>query len=186
MALFKVVKCPYDLEKVKKQCIGKESPTVKARYPVEYEPIRRYCQMVDNANPLFLDPEYDKKTKYEGVICPPAMLPILASAGAMPNPWPPVDESQKPMAILKEVPAMGSAGINMSQELEFIKPVKVGDWLSSKEKVVDIYKKSIRLDPEAVWVLTETTIMNQNKEVVCVVRNLILSHRTSEELQDQK
>jgi len=73
----------------------------------------------------------------------------------------------------------------MSQNLEFLKPVRVGDRLSSKEKIVDIYQKSIRLDPEAIWVLTETTIRNQNEEVVCIISNLILSHRTPEEIQSE-
>jgi len=183
--LFKQVRGPYDLEKVKKECIGKESVTVNGRYPVEYEPIRRYCQMVDCANPLFLAPEYAKKAKYDEVICPPAMAAIFAVPGAMPEPWPPVDELQLPLAILKQVPVKGSAAINMSQNLEFLKPVRVGDRLSSKEKIVDIYQKSIRLDPEAIWVLTETTIRNQNEEVVCIISNLILSHRTPEEIQSE-
>lgn len=187
MELFKVVRGPYEFEKVKQECIGKESTIVKARYPVEYEPIRRYCQMVDNANPLFLDPDYARKTKYGGVISPPAMVPIFATTGAMPNPWPPVDESQLPLAVLKEVPVRGSAVINMSQDLEFLKPVRVGDQLSAKERVVNIYEKSIRLDPKAIWVLTETAITNQRQEVVCIIHNLMLSHRTIEEQeQDQR
>jgi len=183
MDVFKVVSGPYDFNKVREECVGKESVTVQARYPVEYEPIRRYCQMVDCANPLFLDPEYGKKSKYGEVICPPAMACILSVAGAMPNSWPPADPPQQPLGILKEIPVMGSAVINMSQDLEFFKPVRVGDRLSSKDKVVDIYKKSIRLDPEAIWVVTETTIKNQDEEVVCTVRNLVLSHRTLEEIQ---
>lgn len=166
-------------------CIGIESPIVKAKYPVEYEPIRRYCQMVDCANPLFLDPEYAKKTKYGGVICPPAMASIFAMLGATPTAWPPADDSEIPLGILKQVSVMGSGVINMSQDLEFLKPVRVGDRLSAQDKVADMYKKSIRLDPEAIWVLTETTIKNQDDEIVCLVRNLILTHRTPEEIKSQ-
>ena len=36
--------------------IGTETPIRWARYPVEHEPIRRWCHMVACDAPLFLDP----------------------------------------------------------------------------------------------------------------------------------
>jgi acyl dehydratase len=63
---------PYDIEDVRRSYIGFETAQTKGRYPVEYDAIRRHCHMVDDNNPLFLDPEYAKTTSHEGVIWPPS------------------------------------------------------------------------------------------------------------------
>ena len=54
-------KTPDEFLEEAKKMIGTETEPVRFLYPVEYEPIRRYCLMVDDDNPLFLDPEYAKR-----------------------------------------------------------------------------------------------------------------------------
>ena len=54
----------YDIEAVRAEWIGRKTPLYHGRYPVEYDPIRRYCHMVEDDNPLFLDPEYAATTKW--------------------------------------------------------------------------------------------------------------------------
>jgi acyl dehydratase len=157
-----------------RKTIGKETATVKGRYPVEYDPIRRTCHMVDDTNPLFLDPEYAKTTKYGAVICPPAMVNYFAGNGI----WPP---SEGP--VFPEVPSAGDRRINLTVEAEWFKPVKVGDQLSMKFRVADVYMKGIGLDPKAFWVVLETIITNQDGDVVCIERNIGLRHRTPEQVK---
>jgi hypothetical protein len=78
--------------------IGQETSLRWARYPVEHEPIRRWCHMVECNNPLYLDPEYAARTRLGRVVCPPLMIPIFANAGLPSRPsssgpeieWPPV------------------------------------------------------------------------------------------------
>ena len=72
---------PYDIDAVRKEWIGKRTPVNLGRYPVEYEPIRRFCHMVEDTNPLFLDPHYADTTKYVSVIVPPVMT------SAFSGPW---------------------------------------------------------------------------------------------------
>jgi acyl dehydratase len=79
-------------------------------------------------------------------------------------------------------PTRGDRLINLNQEMEFLKPVRVGDRLSRQTVVVDVYEKPIRLDPKAVWTVIETRITNQNGELVGTIRNTLLSHRTPEEV----
>ena len=50
------------------------SPEVQGRYPVEHDPIRRYCHAADITYPLFLDPEYAAQTPHERVVCPPLFI----------------------------------------------------------------------------------------------------------------
>ena len=37
----------YDIEAVRAEWIGRKAPVYHGRYPVEYDPIRRYCHMVE-------------------------------------------------------------------------------------------------------------------------------------------
>lgn len=165
----------YDIEAVRQQCIGKEFGKSQGRYPVEHDPIRRHCHMVDDRNPLFLDPDYAAKTSYGGVIAPPSgwLAMYFASLG----PWPPAFE-----ALVPVVPAPGKRIVNMSQDVVWFAAIRVGDHLSVVRRIVDVYQKAISIDPQAVWVVTESSISNQRDEMVCVVRNTLLFHRTPEEV----
>ncbi len=169
----------YDIEEVRRRYIGMETAESWGRYPVEHDPIRRHCHMVEDTNPLFLDPEYAKKTKYGAVICPPSgwLAIYFASLG----PWPPVFEPLVPI-----VPAPGKRIINLSQEVEWFQVIRVGDRLSIKRRIADVFQRPISIDPEAVWVVSELIIGNQNGELVCVVRNTLLFHRTPEEVAAEK
>lgn len=165
----------YDIEEVRRRFIGLEFAESRGRYPVEHDPIRRHCHMVEDMNPLFLDPDYARRSRWGAVICPPSgwLAMYFASLG----PWPPVFEP-----LLPVVPTPGKRIVNMAQEVEWFDVIRVGDHLSVKRRIADIYQKPISIDPEAVWVVSESIIRNQNGKVVCVVRNTLLFHRTPEEV----
>ena len=170
---------PYDIEAVQKDWIGRATEVTPGRYPVEYDPIRRFCHMVDDTNPLFLDPEFAAQTRFGGVIAPPVLVDYFAGNG----PWPPVREGPR---LMQQVPTRGDRLINMNQTMEFHRPVRVGDRISSQVVIVDVFEKPIRLDPHAVWIVFETRLTNQDGELVGVVRNTLLTHRTPEEVAAEK
>jgi acyl dehydratase len=164
----------YDIEAVRREWIGRSSAVTRGRYPVEYDPIRRHCHMVEDANPLFLDPTFAAQTSYGAVIAPPVMVDYFAGGGA----WPRATEA----APMLRPPTRGDRLINLNQTMEFFKPVRVGDYLARQTVVADIYEKPIRLDPKAVWTVIETRITNQDGELVAIIRNTLLTHRTPEEV----
>ncbi len=165
----------YNIEEVKANWIGKKTEISTGRYPVEYDPIRRHCHMVEDNNPLFLDPDIAAESQYGGVIAPPVMAGYFAGNGAWPH---------KPVRdALANVPTRGERKINMNIDWEYLLPVKIGDRLSSQRELIDIFEKPIKLDPKAVWIVTETRITNQNNETVAIGRNTLLTHRTPEEVQ---
>ncbi len=165
----------YDIEAVRRKYIGFETAKARGRFPVEYDPIRRHCHMVDDNNPLFLDAGYAKTTPHGAVLCPPSgwLALYFASLG----PWPAVFEPLFPV-----VPAPGKRIVNMSQEVQWSRRIKVGDHLSVRRRIADVYQRGISIDPEAVWIVAEAIIENQRDEVVCVIRNTMLTHRTPEEV----
>ena len=158
--------------------IGVESALSTGRYPVEYDPIRRYCHMSGDTNPLFLDPDYAKQTKYGEVICPPLMVGYFAGGG----PWPRAATDQPEPGGM---PPPGFRGINLATEGDFYRPVKVGDRLSSKRRVGDAYMKPIRLDPQAVWIVNESLIYNQDGELVAKTSGTGLRHRLRDEAENR-
>ena len=60
----------YDIEAVRAKYIGFETAKARGRYPVEHETIRRHCHMVEDTNPMFLDPKYAEGTEHGANLCP--------------------------------------------------------------------------------------------------------------------
>ncbi len=156
--------------------IGAETKPRKARYPVESDPIRRFCHMTNDDNPLYLDPDYAAKSRHGTITAPMTAIGLMAGNGI----WPPAppDPDQLPTT-----PTLGDRAINLTTEWEFYKPVKVGDHISTSQRIADIYIKPIRLDPKAFWKVSENVYRNQDGETVAIHRNIGLSHRPPEEVK---
>ncbi len=171
-----------------RQQIGTETPVRWGLYPVEHEPIRRWCHMVECANPLYLDPAYAARTRFGRVVCPPLMIPIFASLGLPSRPgasgpeidWPPAPAGQPSEEL--DPPTAGTHGINLGGTLEFRERVFVGDRLGSKKRLVDVYIKRIKIDPEAFWIVTDTLYLNQDERVVAVNRNTLIRHSDRDQI----
>lgn len=163
----------YDLETIRAEWIGRVVASSRGRYPVEYDPIRRYCHMTGDTNPLFLDPEVAAAGPHGGVVVPPPMVPYFAGKG----PWPRQERSGDSPGFTYGVPTPGGRGINLSTVWEYPQPVLVGDRLHAQTQITDIFVKAIRLDPCAVWIVTETQIWNQRDELVARGTNTVLAHR---------
>lgn len=175
-----MVATPEEMLAVAKKLIGRETELIKAAYPVEYEPIRRWCQMTEDDNPLFIDPEYAKKTKYGEVICPPFSIGTFATT--MPGYFPPPPPAASVTAGIPTTP--GQSALFLGAEWEFFKPVKVGDHLSAKKRLGDFYLKAVRFDPKATWIRTETIYYNQKGEKVAMGATLHALRRSPEEVKE--
>ena len=157
----------FDIARVKAQWEGFETPRTPGRFPVEFDPIRRHCHMVDDQNPLFL----------EQGLCPPVMVDYFASRGA----WPPGELDI--LGLIRRIPTPGDRLVNMNHEFEWFRTVKVGGRLGVSHKVVAVDVKPTRLDPMSVWIKTETRIVNERGEPVALRWNQILIHRTPEQVK---
>ena len=157
----------FDISRVKVAWEGYETPLMPGRYPVEFDPIRRHCHMVDDQNPLFLEQGF----------CPPVMVDYFASRGA----WPPGELDI--LGLIRKIPTPGDRLVNMNQEFEWFKAVKVGERLSVSHKVVSVEVKPTKLDPLSVWIKTETRIVDERGVTVALRWNQILIRRTPEQVK---
>lgn len=170
----------FDLDAVRREHVGREIGASAGRYPLEYEPIRRYCDMVEDTNPLFLDPEAARAGPHGEVVCPPALVPSFAGSGM--RPLSPGRDAGRPPGFTFGVPTPGDRGINMDVSYEFFAPVRVGNRLSAVRRIADVFVKPIKLDPVAVWIVTETEIRNEEGQRVCLQRFTTLVHRSPEQV----
>lgn len=180
-----MVKVPadqFDIDAVRAAYVGRKGQRVDGLYPVEHDPIRRHEHMCYGRNPLFLDPDYGKQTKYGDNIAPGVMADYFAGDGTWPN-WAGGDlATRAPSQTELDVPTLGDRAINLGTTWDFLKPIKIGDRLWSQPGIVDVYIKPIRIDPLAVWIINETRIYNQDDELVAISTNTGLRHRSPDEV----
>lgn len=172
----------YDLDAVRSEWIGRTVASSRGRYPVEHDPIRRYCHMVGDTNPLYLDPDEARAGPYGRVIVPLPLVPYFAGNG----PWPRHSVMRERRAASPSftygVPTPGDRGLNMNTTWTYLQPVGVGDQLRAQVVINDVFTKPVRLDPAAIWIVTLTSIRNQVDEIVMETRNTVLVHRSRAEL----
>ena len=109
-------------------------------YEVEKGAIRRFAEAVNDANPLFQDEEYARKSQYGTIIAPPGFFG-----------WPRKQARGSPLAV--DIPpeleaAFEKAGYPLSlvldggMEYEFFLPVRAGDILSAVTTVRNLRERS--------------------------------------------
>jgi acyl dehydratase len=129
-------------------------------FEVEKGHIRRFAQAIGDANHLFSDPEYARKSRYGGIIAPPTFL---------------LDKGLNRMAYLiidKKHPSTGF--LNGGIEIEYYKPMRVGDVITSVAKLVDLKEKSSSRG-KLLFLLVELTYRNQKGELVRKFRNTFIT-----------
>lgn len=160
-----------------REWVGKESEIRWGKYPVEYEPVRRWCRMVDCINPLYLDEDYAKRTRWGGTVCPPLMISQFADGdvGAA-SEWPLVP-GKRARESLPSIPANRSLGVR--RKFKFFKPVRIGDRLGSTQRVADICLRPTRFSPETFWVTTEIRCFNQHNDMVATLTRTGIRYQSS-------
>jgi acyl dehydratase len=161
----------FDIDAVRRDWVGAPLGRSVGRYPVEHDPIRRYCHMTGETNPLFLDPDAAARGPYGRVLCPPGFVYYFVDAGV----WPRVEGQPGPLP--RGVPRLGRFAVNMGIEWAFTAPVLVGDRLAADWSVEDVWVKPTRLDQKSVWIRTVGRISNQDGGDVGAWRNTVMYHR---------
>ena len=146
--------------------VGRETPPWEIH--VSALDVRRFAVATDDMNPLYIDEKFAKKSRYEGLIAEPLfyMAPLttpvaeeelredgLPHDGRFPVPPTPL-------------PRLMDGGT----EIEFFRPVRVGDTLTGRSKITDIYQKDGRSGP-LIFVERSTTYTNQSGKTVILEKS---------------
>lgn len=134
--------------------IGLEKEYAK---PIEVEKgaIHKYAKATEDNNHLYLDEKYAQSQGYPSVVAPPLFL-----CGVPPKELrPPIPENL--------------TGVHGEDDWELFRPVRAGDVISRKGKLVDITERSGRTGQMA-FLTTETNFINQHGEKVAKYRSTVI------------
>jgi acyl dehydratase len=128
-------------------------------FEIEKGHIKRFTEAIGDPNPLFSDLDYARKSRFGNIVAPPTFI---------------IDISMKKMAnklIAKKPPSTGF--LNGGIEIEYYKPIKVGDTITTTARLVDLQEKSSRRG-KLLLMLVELTYRNQREELVMKIRNTFI------------
>ena len=143
--------------------IGREVPPWTIE--VTRRDVARFAVATDDLNPLYLDEDRAKQSRHGGLIAPPLfyMAPLTE-----PVPETALRTDGLPFEGKFPVPPTPLPRLmDGGTEVEFLQPVRVGDVLTGRSQITDIYQKEGRSGP-LIFVQRETTFTNQNGEFVLI------------------
>jgi acyl dehydratase len=138
--------------------IGHETPPQRNRFPISDEMACDVADAIEDGNPLYVDPEYARRSRFGGLLCPPlATWKDIA---------PPIGYFGAGQEWHFEVPLpFDSYGLNGGSDWQFLRPAYVGAWITRQFRILDIYEKSGRSGPLVFIVRQETQTDHEGKVI---------------------
>ncbi len=135
--------------------------------------IRRYAEAIDDPNPLYWDEEYARNSRYGSIIAPPAFFGWPTKWGRR-EPLSSEDPEGGIRAALTKAGYTNPASVNAREEYDFFRPVRSGDTLAATTTIIDIRERESRTGGKMVFIVSETTFINQNGDVVAKARGTVI------------
>lgn len=161
-----------------RKLIGVEAE-VTAWDPVERGAVRRFVQAIMDPDPVYWSDEMADRTRYRGIVAPP-FYPMYGFRFPpdQPDALAPTDTDPHfhggtflPRFGLPDVPGP-ERRLNGGNEIEFYGLAKLGDRLTAKSRIEDVFQKQGRQGP-MVFVRIHIAIYNQDGQL------LLLNRQTS-------
>jgi acyl dehydratase len=127
---------------------------------VTAEEVKRYCAALGETNPLFTNEEAARKGPYGRLAAPPSFAVTFRTGRHF---W-------------EHVPRFGPRGFDAGKDVEFLRPILVGDKITLSSAVKEIYEKTGR-SGTMVFVVIRSTLKNQKGEDVAHIDHRFM-HRT--------
>jgi acyl dehydratase len=153
--------------------LGQEGPPERGGYPVSEVQIMYWCDMVEDGNPLYIDGDYARKSRHQGLIAPQIALMTwgMPRAGHWADEncperefWPPkADDAPAPLDT--QPPGVAEA-IVQSAHQTYGRVLRLGDRIYQRSELLDCSPlKETRVGP-GYFQKTLTTYYDQNDEIV--------------------
>lgn len=133
---------------------------------VDRSTIRRYAQAISDFNPLYLDDEFARQSKYGGIVAPPTYIFDVSH-----DTFAEIGEDGRD---LTRVTVPGMNAVRGGNEYEFYEPAKPGDVVNRRRKVIDIYEKEGKKAGKILFITYETTYVNQKGTVLGICRETMM------------
>ncbi len=154
--------------------IGRESAPMRAPGAIEWSDVRRYVNATGDSNPLWGAADLDGNPGRVGALAPPAMIldvlrppkgqDAIGESGG--RAFSSVGGLAGGIFIPHEV-----ARFNAETEIEWLRPLRIGDWITVRFKILDISYKDTASGP-AVFITEERKCFDQSGQPVAVIRQV--------------
>jgi acyl dehydratase len=134
----------YDRSVVGKEIFG-------GKLEVTSDAITKYCDAIDETNPIYVDSDFAKTGPYAGIIAPPGILQTAQVES-------PPDPNVK----------FGTTQFMAGSHQEYLLPIRPGDTLDAYVKVKEVYEKTGR-SGRMVFIVRQTRWANQFGENVALL-----------------
>jgi uncharacterized OB-fold protein/acyl dehydratase len=115
--------------------VGRTAPPTRSRHPVNEPMIAHFCDAMGDANPCYVDPDFASRSVHGGIVAPPALLDVWDRPGLLFT----RDGKSARTKVLDEMSEAGYDSIvAVNTELEFVRYVRPGEWLSNVETLDDV------------------------------------------------
>ncbi|MDO8567193.1 MAG: MaoC family dehydratase N-terminal domain-containing protein [Dehalococcoidales bacterium] len=137
---------------------------------VEKGAIKKFAHAIDDLNPLYLDEEYGRNSKYGSMIAPPGFFGWPTKwTGGMPV-FPKIIETLNAALTEAGYPRLLDGGV----DYEFFIPVRPGDSIAMLPKVARIAERDTK-GGKLVFSFIETSYTNQNGGLVARTRQTLIN-----------
>ena len=148
--------------------IGQEIPPERNRFPISEEMAFDLADAIQDPNPLYSDRDYAANSRFGKLLCPPLatwkdIAPSIGFFGAGQE-----SHFQVPLPF-------NSYGLNGGSDWQFLRPAYVGDWITRRFRILDIYEKQGR-SGLLVFVVRRETQTNQEGQVINLAKRVSI-HR---------
>lgn len=149
--------------------LGSSGPSL-APDAVNLPMIRHWVDALEDRNPVYLDAPFAEKTRFGGIVAPPAMLQTwtmgrpritgIAERGGAAEEIPP----DSPLGLLAQAGYTGTLATN--SELEFERYLRLGDWLESSTLLESMSDQKITALGRGYFVTWVNTYSDADSAVV--------------------
>jgi acyl dehydratase len=133
-------------------------------YVVSREKVREFATAIGDTHPYFHSPQAARDAGFPDVVAPPTFA-ILVTAG-----------SAAPLLLDPDFKLDYSMVVHGEQRFRHVRPIVAGDELSTRSKIL-----SVRDVGRNEVIETETEVIDNSGEVVCVSTNVLVSRGTAAE-----
>ncbi len=132
--------------------------------------IQRFIEATTDANPLWQDEKYAKKSRWGGIVAPPTFLHVFDPANRAFRKRPDLSYMATTLPFAPPFPKMFQA----SYEFQVFLPLRPGDLITSTGRIGDIHQREGR-SGTMVFIRMDMEHRNQRKQVVGITSETMVS-----------
>ena len=132
--------------------------------------IRRFIEATTDDNPLWRDEKYAKKTRWGGIIAPPALLHVFDPSNRAFRQLPDLSHMATTLPFEPPFPRTFQA----FNEFQFFMPLRPGDMVTSTARIGDVYEREGK-SGRMVFIRMDNEHRNQRNELAGITSEAMVS-----------